>query len=184
MRANAIALREAIPEAKRNYYTKRIREKTIAYLASISAKFVHIYIGFKSEVGTLGIIEDLLESNLKVAVPVIAGEGKDLHMVHARLDNLANVRTGKFGIPEPTVVHEISIEDLDAVIVPMVAFDARGMRLGYGKGFYDRFLATLSPKTVRIGLAFSQQEMDRIPMLSHDELINNILTEQSHFFFK
>jgi len=168
----------------RDAYSQLIRKKTIEYLDSISARFVHSYIGFRSEVATHGIIEDLFERGVKVAVPVVRGESDKEHMVHSLLENPSHLQPGKFGVPEPVNAKEISTSDLDAVLIPIVAFDGFGMRLGYGKGYYDRFLSVLPPKIRRIGLAFSIQEMDKIPMMSHDELINNVITEQSNFFFK
>ena len=157
--------------------------KTIEYLDSISAKFVHTYIGFQSEVDTYKIIEELFHRNIPVAVPLIRGDGKDQHMIHSLIEDLRFLHPGKFGVPEPDNVKEVSVLDIDAVLIPIVAFDGLGMRLGYGKGYYDRFLSTLPKKVKRLGLAFSIQEVDEIPRMSHDELINNIFTEQSNFIF-
>jgi 5-formyltetrahydrofolate cyclo-ligase len=184
MRKSALALRNAIPQNMRDAYSHLIRKKIIEYLDSISAKFVHTYIGFGSEVATHGIIKDLLQRNIKVAVPVMRGEKNSERMIHSLLENLDHLESGKFNVPEPTNIKEVSLDTLDAVIIPIVAFDGFGMRLGYGKGFYDRFLSVLDIKINRIGLAFSIQEMDKIPILSHDQLMNSLITENSHFFFK
>ena len=184
LRNIALEQRNAIPENMRDAYSQLIRKKIVDYLDSISAKFVHTYIGFGSEVGTRGLIEDLLGRKLKVAVPLTRGEKNSEHMIHSLIQNLDDLKPGKFGVPEPSHINEVSLDRFDAVIIPVVAFDGFGMRLGYGKGFYDRFLSLLDPKIRRIGLAFSAQEMDKIPMLSHDELMNSLITEKSHFFFK
>jgi 5-formyltetrahydrofolate cyclo-ligase len=183
LRNTALALRNAIPENMREAYSQLIRKRTIEFLNSHRIKFIHTYIGFQSEVQTRGIIQDCFERGIKVAVPIVRGEGTNQHMIHSLLENLDNLRPGKFGVPEPEIVKEVSV-DVDAIIIPVVAFDGFGMRLGYGKGFYDKLLATFSPKINRIGLAFSPQEMDMIPMLSHDQLMNVIITEKLNFFFK
>jgi 5-formyltetrahydrofolate cyclo-ligase len=179
MRTIALNERNGLPENMRDAYSQIIRKKVVAYLESISAKFVHIYLNFGSEVGTRGIIEDLFERKIKVAVPVTRGE----HLIHSKLENLDDLKPGKFGVPEPTVINEISPGGLDAVIIPLVAFDGRGMRLGYGKGFYDRFLIGLNINIKKVGIAFSLQELEEIPMLSHDQLMNSVITEKSHFIF-
>ena len=183
LRKQALAKRNDIPAEMRDAYSQIIRKKIIAYLDSISAKFVHTYIGFGSEVGTRRIIDDLFERNIKVAVPVTKSEGKAQQMIHSHIESLDSLSTGKFGVPEPENIKEIPIEKLDVVIIPIVAFDGLGMRLGYGKGFYDRFLSTLPKEIRRIGIAFSIQEMDKIPKMPHDQLINNIISEQSNFIF-
>ncbi len=184
LRKKALADRNSISEEMRMEYSQRIQKKTIDFLDSISAKFVHSYISFNSEVGTHEILNDLINRKIKVAVPITIGDANSQHMIHSRLDNLEFLRPGKFGVPEPNTTHEISIEKLDAVIIPMVAFDVFGMRLGYGKGFYDKFLSQIPTKVRKIGLAFSIQQVGMIPRFSHDQLINNIITEESNFILK
>jgi len=179
LRKSALSAREGIPVNIRDAYSQLIRKKVLAYLDSISAKKVHTYIGFNSEVATRRIIEDLLEKGITVVVPVAGKED----MRHSLLTDLRDLVPGNFRVPVPKQINEASVADIDAILIPIVAFDGNGMRLGYGKGFYDRFLSTLSPKIKRIGLAFSIQEMEQIPKYSHDELINIAFTEQSDFFF-
>jgi len=168
----------------RDAYSHRIRRKTIEYLDSFSPKIVHSYISFGSEVSTHGIIQDLFDRKIKVVVPLTRGEKNNEYMIHSQIEDLEDLRPGNFNVPEPSVIKESSLDQLDAIIIPVVAFDGSGMRLGYGKGFYDKFLSRLDPKIARIGLAFSIQEMDKIPMLPHDELMNSLINEKSHFFFK
>src|SRR5438046_8418951 len=99
----------------RDAYSQLIRKKTIAYLDSISAKFVHTYIGFQSEVRTHTIIEDLFERGIKVAVPILRGQGNERHMSHSLLNDLDHLRPGKFEVPEPEDIHGVEITGLDAV---------------------------------------------------------------------
>jgi 5-formyltetrahydrofolate cyclo-ligase len=183
LRKIGLAERNAMPENMRDAYSQIIRKKLVDYLDSISSKFIHIYISFGSEVNTRGIIEDLFERKIKVAVPLTRGEKNNEHMIHSVLENLDHLKPGKFGVPEPSFINEMNPDNLDAVIIPIVAFDGFGMRLGYGKGYYDRFLSGLDPKIKKIGIAFSQQELEQIPILSHDQLMNNLITEKTYFFF-
>ena len=86
-----------------------------------------------------------------------------------------DLRAGKFGIREPVETCEkIPLNRLDLILVPGIAFDLQGHRLGRGKGFYDRLLATLHGPTC--GVAFDQQIVERIPIEPHDIRLNYILT--------
>lgn len=107
--------------------------------------------------------------------------GPDLHIF--RLESMADLVPGAFGILEPTeelrnnANRNGSISDIDAVIVPGVAFDQQGGRLGYGKGFYDRLLQNARPTTPLIGLAFDSQIVPSIPMEPHDIPMDFVVTE-------
>jgi 5-formyltetrahydrofolate cyclo-ligase len=98
-------------------------------------------------------------------------------LVHTEITHLNDLKSGSFGLEEPSLRGPAALEGLDAVIVPMVAFDRRGSRLGYGKGFYDAFLGGLPSETKRIGLAFALQEVTHIPLLPHDIAVGRIITE-------
>jgi 5-formyltetrahydrofolate cyclo-ligase len=180
LRALGIERRENISNNMRDAYSELIRKKLIAYLDNKSAKFVHIYISFRSEVQTTQIIGDLIEREIKIFVPITEGN----RMISSEFENSMEIIPGKYGVPEPKHKKEIIPEEINAVILPLVAFDGDGVRLGYGKGYYDRFLNHLGPETDRVGLAFSIQEMEKIPKLSHDELMFSVITEQNQFFFK
>jgi 5-formyltetrahydrofolate cyclo-ligase len=155
-----------------------ISEAAIAYLNNIQAKFVHCYISFRSEVSTRLLIGSLLERGTRVAVPVVNVAVDGDHLIHTEVHSLADLKVGKFGLHEPSLVSEHTLEGLDVVIIPLSAFDRHGMRLGYGKGFYDKFLAQLPAGIPRIGLAFSMQEVPHIPLMPHDALLDVIITEK------
>ena len=86
---------------------------------------------------------------------------------------------GRFGIrePKPQVGTPQAIADIDAILVPAVAFDRRGYRVGYGGGYYDRFLPELRGRAVRVGLAFACQLVDSVPAGAHDVPVDFIVTE-------
>ncbi|MEI8135502.1 MAG: 5-formyltetrahydrofolate cyclo-ligase [bacterium] len=184
MRKEALAKRNGLPQNLRDAYSQLIRKRVVAHLESVGASTVHCYLNFGSEVITTGIISDLIERRITVVVPIIRKQGEAEVMSHSILRTLDNLHSGTFGIPEPDTVEEVSRSNFDAVLMPVVAYDGDGMRLGYGRGFYDRFLTTLGTKTPKVGLAFSQQELDKIPMLSHDQLMSSLVNENSNFIFK
>ena len=83
-----------------------------------------------------------------------------------------------YGIEEPRKKEPADFTELGAVILPLAAFDRSGTRLGYGKGFYDRFLATLPQAVLRVGVAFATQEVPSIPRHDHDEALDLVITER------
>jgi 5-formyltetrahydrofolate cyclo-ligase len=82
-----------------------------------------------------------------------------------------------FGVPEPAG-EPVDLASIDVVCLPGLAFDRDGRRLGYGAGFYDRFLPLLRPDTLTIGVGFSVQLVDEVPVDSHDRLVDLIVTEE------
>ncbi|MDP4199958.1 MAG: 5-formyltetrahydrofolate cyclo-ligase [Bacteroidota bacterium] len=177
LRGEALARREAIPSEKRSELSASVSDKVLHELDILNARFVHCYISFRSEVETRSLIDTMLARGIRVVVPVVEGDGSGGTLVHTEIQGLTNLRTGAFGIEEPVEQTPSALEALDAIIIPMVAFDRHGARLGYGKGFYDRFLRGLPCDIQRMGLAFSVQEVAAIPLLPHDERVETIFTE-------
>ncbi len=184
MRANALALRDALDPEVRHRWTGEIITRLREYLSARQARFIHCYLSFRSEVATRDFIENALVDGMRIVVPVIeeieasGGVMPTERLAHTEIHDLAGFVKGRFGIDEPPVRTPAAIESLDAVIVPVVAFDRCGTRLGYGKGFYDMFLRGLPASVERIGLAFRIQEVEKIPALVHDEPLDIIITEQ------
>jgi 5-formyltetrahydrofolate cyclo-ligase len=87
------------------------------------------------------------------------------------------LQRGRFGLDEPIERSAARLDGLDLVVLPLAAFDTNGNRLGYGKGFYDRFLSELSPTVLRVGLGFDLQEVDRIETHDRDQPLDIIVTE-------
>lgn len=124
---------------------------------------------------TARLIELLLQHKKKVAVPKMVIPWRLLENYY--IQELSAVSAGQFGIlePDPRLCEPAMLRDLQLIIVPGVAFDRRGNRLGSGHGYYDRFLAQSAAP--RIGLAFEMQIVDRVPVGEHDEKMHFIVTE-------
>jgi len=138
----------------------------------IEHKNIMLYYPTKNEVNTLKIISDLLPTK-NIYLPKIKGS----EIAIRQIKNLEELSKGKYEIMEPSS-NSPSLEPkhLDIAIIPGVAFDIRGMRLGYGKGYYDRLIKNLHcPK---IALAYEFQIVDNIPEEEHDHLMNKIVTEK------
>lgn len=146
-----------------------------------SVETVFIYIDFRSEVETRSLIKRMLEMDKNVVVPVTLENNHDLLAVS--INNLdTELKPGYMSIMEPTVeirnkqtVHPGTI---DMAIIPGSVFDERGGRMGYGGGYYDRFLSKKSPQALRIGLAFETQMVKHISLKDHDELMDYVVTEE------
>lgn len=132
-----------------------------------------IYVSFKNEIDTYGIIEYLLNNNKTVAIPFCEGN----RMYFCKIDSLKELITGRFGIPtvsNPNYLNEKDLAD-SLCIMPALSVDLNGNRLGYGGGFYDRFLADNNVET--IVLCYERCLSDRISADEFDVPIKNILTE-------
>ena len=140
------------------------------------AKTILFYVAFDGEVETLGMIKRAGAQGKKVAVPTII---KDKKMIIPTLirNYEEDLELGPYGIKQPkhNPVSWLKPQDLDLVVVPGVAFDKDGHRLGRGAGYYDRFLAQLPKSVLTVGLAFDFQVVDRLPHQDHDQPVSRVI---------
>lgn len=138
---------------------------------------VLVYASKPLEVNTSSLIERLLVEGKQVIVPVIVRENRSLRLSY--LKDPALLVKSTFDVPEP-IGHEIraSPQEVEIAIVPMLAFDSAGNRLGYGAGYYDRFLK-MHPHIRKIGLSFACQQMKSIPSNENDVRMDWIVTEEA-----
>lgn len=137
-----------------------------------SSKTIMFFASFNSEVNTHDMIRNSLK-NKTVLIPKILNHQIEPSVI-IDFDNLI---PAKFGIPEPIELMKIAYKNISLVLVPGVVFDKEGHRIGYGFGFYDKFLAKV-PKAVKIGLCFDFQIVDKIPHETHDIPVDFIVTEK------
>ena len=170
--------REALSPEERLEKSRRI----CGYVRDLirNGETVMVYSSKELEVNTRPLLDDLLEGGNPVIVPIIVKEDVSLRLSYLRDPSVLVVST--FGVPEP-IGNEIPARhgDVDTIILPMLGFDRRGGRLGYGAGYYDRFLAR-NPRVRRIGIAFSCQEAAEIPCEPNDVHMNLIITEDGVVF--
>ena len=143
------------------------------------ASTIMLYLDFNNEVKTDYLVNTLIDLGKKVLVPITIKENKTL--IPSEIKNLdSEIKIGTYGIREPKkeFIRENNIESIDILIVHAVAFDINKYRLGYGGGFYDRFIEKLRSDTLTIGLAFEFQIFDSIPKESHDAQLNYVITEK------
>lgn len=165
-------------QTNRGKFSKQITDALLCTPVIQQADCVCCYVSFRSEVETHSLIERLIKAGKTICVPWCDGDELQLCEIHA----LSELETGTFGILEPperlcvSADRQRNLGDCQVAIVPGLAFTWAGSRLGYGRGYYDRLLAT-SPKTSRVALAFDCQITETIPVTEFDETMNAVVTE-------
>lgn len=148
-----------------------------------SARTVMFYASFGSEVRTEHMIQDAIAMGKRVALPVASGKDGSHTITPYEIRQFpGDACLGAYGIMEPSEkrCRRMPAGEIDLVIVPGTAFDAKGERVGYGKGYYDRFLAKV-PHAKAVGLAYDFQVMDNgcgIPRQEHDARVSIIVTDK------
>lgn len=172
--------------AKRNRMEKQLRAQKSEliveeFLRSASyrgASYLFSYIPFGDEPDIRRILTVALEDGKKVAVPKTFTDRKV--MAPYLFTGWEDLIPGVYGIlePDPDQAKMAESSKIDLIVMPGVAFDQQGGRLGYGGGYYDRFLAGLSELPLMIAPCFSEQVLDQIPMEKHDFRVDSLVTDQ------
>ncbi|MDD3719401.1 MAG: 5-formyltetrahydrofolate cyclo-ligase [Actinomycetota bacterium] len=178
LRKKVQELRDAIDLEQRKALSAHVAENLWSIPEFAAAKTVLFFISFRSEVDTVPMIRRALSEDKVVCVPC-TNDG-DKSMVASRiLDLEADLEMGNYDILEPRkgCLRPVNAEEIDVVLMPGVAFDLTGGRLGYGGGYYDRFLERCNPRCALIAVAFEIQIVGHVPCADHDAHIHKVVTE-------
>jgi 5-formyltetrahydrofolate cyclo-ligase len=179
IRESVLAQRSALTTGERAEASASIASKLLSHVAYAHAHCVLAYVSFGDEVDSTLFLEHVLQSGKQLVLPRVDTQARRLVLHH--VNALSDLVSGVWGIREPRADAPVaSLSGVDFALIPGVAFDRRGGRLGYGGGFYDKLLATSLPQTralVRLSTAFSCQLIDEVPMTPHDIRIPTIITE-------
>lgn len=172
-----------IPAAERVDHSEAIARAVLA-LPELegSRRSMMAFLSMSDELDTTPLLRGALEAGFELYAPRTLRRSRRL--IPTRLPSLDSVRSGAYGIREPTSDHVVEPEQLGVVIVPAVAFDRRGWRLGRGGGYYDRFLERLAPDAVTCGVVFSRHLLDQVPTEPHDRPVQIVVTEQEDLRFR
>jgi len=157
----------------------RIESRLFEFANFLESNIVLLYINSTSEVNTLKIIERCLNHNKIIILPAFNTTKHEMKLM--KIDNLdANLTPGPRGILEPdsNSCNVVPIKCIDIAIIPGVAFDEKGGRIGSGDGYYDRLIPKLSITTRKVALAFENQIIPQVQMESHDRYVDIIITEK------
>ena len=160
--------------------SNRIINKLYNISNFIEANTIFIFVSFGSEVNTREAIKYMLSIGKTVCVPKVIDK---FYMRAIKISGMKDLVINKVGILEPKYGVEVDFTTIDMVVVPGVAFDKKGYRIGYGGGFYDIFMSKLENHTSKIGIAFDLQVIEEITYESFDIKIDALLTETSHLTF-
>ncbi len=175
-------LRQNLSEAKRDDYSLAIANQLLT-LDIWNFTFFHIFL----------TIEEQKEINTDYILNILAGKDKniiisrsnfeDYSMAHYLLTDNTKIKKNSHNIPEPIDGIEIQTSQLEVVFIPLLAFDNVGHRIGYGKGFYDRFLAGCKPETIKVGLSFFEAEDESFEASKEDIRLDYCVTPSQVFQF-
>ncbi len=142
----------------------------------IQERFVMVFLNFKTEVNTEPIIKRLWEMGIKTCIPKVSVKEKTMKAIEFK--SYDEVHIGAYGIREPNSNSaEVNIDNIAISILPGLGFSKKMQRLGYGGGYYDKFLSQTKKDIKKIGICFSEQIMEEIPSEKHDVKLDYIVTD-------
>ncbi len=176
MRDMILQQRDAMSLAARASASRAIIETVSALPQYGKAKVVLAYMGFGTEIDTQPFLERIIADGKMAVLPRVDRATQTLVLHSAR--GMSELLTSKYGILEPGMDAPIvAVTAIDFVLMPGVAFDRNGNRLGYGRGYYDKLVSTANPALVRVAAGFSCQIVDSVPVGPHDKKVDCIITE-------
>ncbi|HVO87618.1 MAG TPA: 5-formyltetrahydrofolate cyclo-ligase [Casimicrobiaceae bacterium] len=178
LRTNAIAARDALSPQFRAEASQAIAARIVRLASFADARTILLNLPFRSEWDTRLLAYAALDAGKTLVIPRVDPLARML-VLHRVSDPDADVAPGYRMIPEPLVaLPRVEPQGIEWVLVPGVAFDLAGRRLGYGGGYYDRLLPTLPRTAHRVAGAFEAQVVDLVPAAPHDVDIDCLVTEQ------
>ena len=178
IRAEVLRRRDSIPLDLKKRKDDIIKNRLFNLDEFIDAKSVLIYVSFRTEVDTFGLLNGILCLGKKLVVPLVNSKQKSLTLYEIK--DTSELVPGYMEIPEPEVSEDrkVELKDINIIVVPGTGFDIKGNRLGYGGGYYDRLLADAEKHIPTIALAFEEQIIEDISAEPHDIKMDIIVTDK------
>lgn len=183
-------LREEIRKRRREQTSTEKEQRTAAIIRNLQdfpayqeAQTIFFYHPTAEEVNLLPLAREALKDGKKLYFPIMSEEDHGLHLAQVQ-DLEQDLKPGEFGIYEPQQQADANPLDVDIFLIPGVAFDTKGNRLGMGKGYFDKFFAYLEAQdpehaSKRIGIAFDFQILGEVPTSEHDKTMAYVVTDQT-----
>jgi 5-formyltetrahydrofolate cyclo-ligase len=169
----------AVAESDITKKVSAIEDRLFEFANFLEAKIALLYVGGENEVQTSNIIKRAYSYNKIVVLP--AFDPKTFEMELMKVDKFAQeLKSGPRGVPEPDASRckIVPIDRIDIAIIPGIAFDEKGGRIGTGRGYYDRLIPKLAITTRKVALTLEEQIIPQVPMESHDKHVDIIITEK------
>lgn len=173
IRSDMLARRRHVSAQSSLEWSRRIQDSVLRLPEFRLAGRMALYSPIQNEVATADIFRAARESGKEVVFPTV----RERHLEFAMVSHLGELETGSFGIAEPRTAASVPLGSIDLLIIPGVAFDLSGHRLGYGKGYYDRLLYDPEERGVLAGLCFEVQLIESLPAGVHDVRMDLLVTE-------
>ena len=174
-RRTLLSRRDSLTERERTEKSRAICERARAWIAGHSPALVALYANKGSEVETTSLDEGLRAAGFRIAYPRVIENERVLAFCEVGVSELVSSR---WGLREPAAdAPRVAIDLIDAFVLPGLAFDREGGRIGWGMGHYDATLAIARADALRVGLAFECQVVERVPREAHDAVLGAIITE-------
>jgi 5-formyltetrahydrofolate cyclo-ligase len=189
MKTTKSELRKIYKQKRKELSGLQIEEKSIA-IANQSLKlpvwdktYFHLFLTIKAqkEVDTELLLHVLQGKDKQIVIS--KSDFKTFQLNHFLLTDSTPLIVNKFGIPEPKDGLEVKVDMIDVVFVPLLAFDRKGHRIGYGQGFYDRFLKQCKTTVVKVGLSFFEVLDQNLEIENHDIALDYVITPNSVYNF-
>lgn len=177
IRQRLLALRKQLDPVRHRSLSAQAQARLIASRPFRLAEKIALYSPVQNEVSTAALSLAALKQRKAVFYPRVEGEG----LVFCRVLSAAELTLGAFGVKEPAAGVGVVGAEMDLIVVPGAAFDLRGQRLGYGRGFYDRCLAQTAADNLSLGLCFELQLVEKLPAAEHDMAVDFLATEARLF---
>ncbi|MBF0554479.1 MAG: 5-formyltetrahydrofolate cyclo-ligase [Nitrospirae bacterium] len=177
LRMEAIRVRDSIdPEIKR-LKDKEIQNNLFKTEEFIKAKSVMFFASIRSEPNTLEMIQSALNIEKTIVLPRVNLKTRELEPYS--VTGLHELVLGYMDIPEPLPERRVCADDIDIIVMPGLAFDKSGGRIGYGGGYYDRLISAIKKQhpPVLAAIAYTQQVVEHVPVMSHDVRVDMIVTD-------
>ncbi|MDH4027246.1 MAG: 5-formyltetrahydrofolate cyclo-ligase [Nitrospirota bacterium] len=178
LRLRLLSRRDSITPEQKKLKDIAVKKKLFDLDGFSNAKSVLMYVSFRSETDTTGLLEEILKTGKKLVVPLVSSRSKTLTLYEIRA--VSELVPGYMGILEPAVSEDriVSLNNIDLAVIPGAGFDLRGNRLGYGGGYYDRLLGNADKHITTVALAYEEQIAEDIPAEPHDIKMDIIITDK------
>ncbi len=177
LRQRIVLLRECMTEHEREKASSQILDRFFKLPEYQDCEYIYAYAGFGSEVSTLNAVFKMINSGKHIALPKVLD---DKHMEFFEVHKISDLKKSAMGIPEPSGELKQAKYKPDMILVPGSVFDRDYNRLGYGRGYYDRYLRGKGYEKFvwKVGLSFACQVVDSVPAEEHDVPVDMIITEK------
>jgi 5-formyltetrahydrofolate cyclo-ligase len=175
LRAELRERRQCMSQHSRDVAAQGIREQLDALVARVGARSISCFLSIPTEPGTREFVAAAVARGIRVLLPITRADGL-LDWSVAKPDG--DIIEGRFGLPEPVgdVLGPIAVNDVDLLIIPAAAVDRSGMRLGWGRGYFDKTLGSMEKCPPVYAVVFDSEILDEVPRDIHDQAVTGIVT--------